>query len=118
MGFDATGGDFPRHTTISHNVVREMGLFEKQSSAWFQAKAMQTMIVGNLFFNGPRAGINFNDGFGGGNNISGNALFNFCRDSGDHGPFNSWDRQMFLIHQPDDDGASSQYPQVPRFLFF
>jgi len=26
---------------------------------------------------------------GGGNNITGNALFNFCRDSGDHGPFNS-----------------------------
>jgi len=64
LGFDATGGDFPRHTTISHNVVREMGLFEKQSSAWFQAKAMQTTIVGNLFFNGPRAGINQNDGFG------------------------------------------------------
>ena len=31
-----------------------------QSSAWFQGKAMQTTLVGNLFFNGPRAGINFN----------------------------------------------------------
>lgn len=23
-------------------------------------------------------------------------MFNSCRDSGDHGPFNSWDRQPFL----------------------
>ena len=44
---------------------------------------MQTTIVGNLLFNGPRAAINHDDGFGGGNNISGNALFNWCRDSGD-----------------------------------
>ena len=44
---------------------------------------MQTTIVGNLLFNGPRAGINHDDGFGGGNNISDNALFNWCRDSGD-----------------------------------
>ena len=23
----------------------------------------------------------------------------------------SWDRQMFLVHQPDDNGTPSQYPQ-------
>lgn len=42
-----------------------------------------------------RAGINFNDGFGGGNLIESNLLFNTCRESGDHGPFNSWDRQVY-----------------------
>ena len=72
---------------------------------------MQNTIVDNIFFNGPRAGINYNDGFGGGNNITENILFNYCRDSGDHGPFNSWDRQMFLIEQPDDGGVPSVYPQ-------
>lgn len=30
-------------------------------------------------FNGPRAGINVNDGFGGGNQIEKNLLFNFVR---------------------------------------
>ena len=98
-------GDFPRQSHIHHNIVREVGLFEKQSSAWFQAKTAQTHLHHNVFLNGPRAGINFNDGFGGGNNISQNLLFNFCRDSGDHGPFNSWDRQMFLVRQPDDQGT-------------
>lgn len=46
--------------------------------------------------NGPRAGINANDGFGGGDEIAHNLVFSTCRESGDHGPFNSWDRQPFL----------------------
>ena len=77
-GYDGTPGDFPRFTSITHNVVREVGLWEKQSSAYFQAKAMQTTIAFNAFFNGPRAGVNFNDGFGGGNTIANNLMFNWC----------------------------------------
>ena len=47
-------------------------------------------------FNIPRAAINFNDGMGGGDILENNLLFNTCRESGDHGPVNSWDRQPFL----------------------
>eukprot|EP00971_Amphidinium_carterae_P083626 1655428-Amphidinium_carterae.1 len=61
-----------------------------------QAKTAETFISGNVFFNGPRAGINFNDGFGGADELSHNLVFSTCRESGDHGPFNSWDRQPFL----------------------
>ena len=60
------------------------------------AKTAQSTIIGNVFFNGPRAGINANDGFGGGDEIAHNLVFSTCRESGDHGPFNSWDRQPFL----------------------
>lgn len=35
-----------------------------------------------------RAGINFNDGFGGGDTIANNLVFSTCRESGDHGPIN------------------------------
>jgi hypothetical protein len=70
--------------------------YEKQSSFFIQAKTAQSNIQGNVFFNGPRAGINANDGFGGGDNIGHNLVFSSCRESGDHGPFNSWDRQPFL----------------------
>jgi hypothetical protein len=35
-----------------------------------------------------------NDGFGGGDNITENVLFHTCRESSDHGPINSWDRQV------------------------
>ena len=43
-----------------------------------------------------QAAINFNDGFGGGNEITENLLFNTCRESSDHGAFNSWDRCVQL----------------------
>ena len=71
---------------------------EKQSSMWFQAKSCSNILDSNIFFNGPRAGINFNDGFGGNSTLRKNLLFNTCRESGDHGPFNSWDRQG-MIHR-------------------
>jgi len=95
-GVDGTDGNHPRYTTITGNVAREVGLYEKQSSFFMQAKTAQTKISGNVFFNGPRAGINFNDGFGGADEVSHNLVFSTCRESGDHGPFNSWDRQPFL----------------------
>jgi|TARA_B110000902_G_scaffold255806_1_gene321638 hypothetical protein len=63
---------------------------------WFQAKTCQTDLHDNLIFNGPRAGINFNDGFGGGTNVTRNLIYNQCRESGDHGPINSWDRTAYI----------------------
>jgi hypothetical protein len=78
-GVDATGGDFPRFTTVYRNVMREIGVWEKQSSAVFSAKAAQTLIRENVIFNLARAGINFNDGLGGGDVVERNVLFNTCR---------------------------------------
>jgi len=125
MGWDATNGDQPRFNVIEQNFVHELGsisffyllfsyyflgIWEKQSSFYFQAKTCQSTIHQNIFFNGPRAGINFNDGMGGGNNcscflplfhrlntflVTSNLILNTCRESGDHGPFNSWDRQVW-----------------------
>eukprot|EP00397_Hematodinium_sp_SG-2012_P008391 GEMP01008450.1.p1 GENE.GEMP01008450.1~~GEMP01008450.1.p1 ORF type:complete len:826 (-),score=200.92 GEMP01008450.1:1024-3501(-) len=95
-GIDGTDGNHPRYTIVEHCSVREVGLYEKQSSFFVQAKTAQSTIRGNVFFNGPRAGINFNDGFGGADTVSRNLVFSTCRESGDHGPFNSWDRQPFL----------------------
>jgi len=36
------------------------------------------------------------DGFGGGDIISNNMLANTCRESSDHGPWNSWDRVPYI----------------------
>lgn len=76
---DGTGGEQPRRTTVSNNYAHELGIVQLQvdteavfkseqraltsnlqSSMWFQAKTAQTNITNNVFFNGPRAGINFN----------------------------------------------------------
>merc|ERR1711998_235747 len=95
-GVDGTDGNHPRYNQILRNSAREIGLYEKQSSFYVQAKTAESTISGNVFFNGPRAGINFNDGFGGGDDVNTNLVFSTCRESGDHGPINSWDRQPYL----------------------
>jgi hypothetical protein len=102
--YDATGGEQPRGTVVRNNYIHELGLIEKQSSGWGQAKACLTKIEGNIMYNLPRAAINFNDGLGGGNNVTGNLIWNTCRESGDHGPINSWDRMPFL-HELRSDVA-------------
>ena len=94
--FDATAGNQPRGTLVVGNLVREVGIYEKQSSGWGQAKACLTELRGNIMFNMPRSAINFNDGLGGGNLVTDNLIFNTCRESGDHGPINTWDRMPFL----------------------
>ena len=65
----------------------------------------------------PRSGINFNDGFGGGNEVVSNVIFNQCRQSGDHGPINSWDRQLFwtdVRDGPAKPGWNPAYSEVRR----
>eukprot|EP00937_MAST-01D_sp_MAST-1D-sp2_P005490 g5490.t1 len=96
LGPDGRGGNQPRGCQIKRNLVHEIGLWQKQSSLWFQAVTAQTQLQDNIFFNGPRAAFNFNDGFGGGDDISGNLLLNTCRESSDHGPWNSWDRVPYI----------------------
>ena len=95
-GFNATNEDQPIGTLIEFNIMRELGIFQKQSSGVGQNKAAKTTIRNNIMFNMPRAAINFNDGMGGGDIVEHNLLFNTCRESGDHGPINTWDRQPFL----------------------
>ena len=95
-GNDGTGGEQPRGTVVSNNWASEVGVIQKQSSFYFQALTAQTLINNNIVFNIPRAAINFNDGFGGANEIVENLLFNTCRESSDHGAFNSWDRLPYL----------------------
>ena len=71
-GWDGTTGEQPRGVTFVENIVHEIGHYQKQSSAWFQAQSCLNNISANLLYNGPRALINWNDGFGGGSVVEGN----------------------------------------------
>ena len=64
VGPDGRDGNQPRGTRVIGNHVSELGIFQKQSSFLFQAIATETTVQRNVHFNGPRAGINLNDGFG------------------------------------------------------
>ena len=107
---DGTIGNQPRGTLVIGNLVHEIGIYGKQVCAYVQSVACQTHLIGNVFFNGPRAGVNFNDGFGGGNLLKNNLMFNMVRETGDHGPFNSWDRQPYLTDVGSLDGFPSLTP--------
>lgn len=88
-GDGVTGGlpDYPEGTTVAGNLGRELGVFVKQSGFLYSAVSANHTITGNVFFNGPRAGININDGFGGGHVISANLACNFVRETSDHGAY-------------------------------
>ena len=93
---DGTSGNQPCGVKVLGNLVHENGVFGKGASSYRQSFTSQTELIGNVFFNGPRAGINFNDGFGGGHFLRNNLVFNQVRETVDHGPFNSWDRVPYL----------------------
>jgi len=110
-GIDGTAKTYPSNNVISTNHIHEIGIYGKQTSCYFQALAQNTTFEDNLCYNGPRAGINWNDGFAGGNLLKGNLVFNMVRETGDHGPFNSWDRQPYLTNSGHEDG----YPASKKF---
>eukprot|EP01060_Flectonema_neradi_P039947 TRINITY_DN896_c1_g1_i2.p1 TRINITY_DN896_c1_g1~~TRINITY_DN896_c1_g1_i2.p1 ORF type:complete len:953 (+),score=255.36 TRINITY_DN896_c1_g1_i2:56-2914(+) len=115
VGPDAREGNQPRGTHVVGNLAREIGIWQKQSSMWFQAATTRTHFERNVHFNGPRAGLNFNDGLGGGDLLEGNLLANCVRESGDHGPFNSWDRIPYITNEGmhrvfDKDNVTGSMP--------
>jgi len=103
-GIDGTAPTYPNNNSVSFNHIHEYGIYGKQTSCFFQAISANTSLMNNVCYNGPRAGVNFNDGFGGGNIMHGNLLMNHVRETGDHGPFNSWDRQPYLTRNGVNDG--------------
>jgi len=96
MGPDGRDMQVPWRTIIQGNVFREIGIWQKQSAFYFQAISAETLLSNNIFFNGPRAAVNFNDGFAGGDKLVGNLLLNAVRESSAHGTLNSWDRMPFI----------------------
>jgi hypothetical protein len=49
--------------------MHEIGIYGKQTSCYFQALGKANTLKDNLCYNGPRAGINWNDGFAGGSTV-------------------------------------------------
>ena len=92
MGWDTRSGDQPRFTTIEGNLCSNIGIWQKQSACVFQAEAALTTISRNIFFDVPRAAINDNDLGMGGSVVERNAIWSVCKETADHGAWNSWSR--------------------------
>ena len=59
---DATGGHYPQDNLVAGNLAYETGLYDFESSFFFEAVAGHNRVLNNIAFNGPRAAINFDDG--------------------------------------------------------
>jgi hypothetical protein len=97
----------PANALIQSNLIHETGIYGKQTSPLFISISRSISVTGNLMFNTPRAAININDGFYGNHTISYNVIFNTVRETSDHGPINTWDRQPYL--------TDAVQPGVPSF---
>lgn len=87
--------DYPRDIMISNNDMSGMGVFEKQTAGVQIARAFRVSAIRNTIHDGPRAGVNIGDGTFGGHLIQGNDIWRMVKETGDHGPINSWGRDRF-----------------------
>ena len=106
----------PWYTRMTNNVCREIGHIEKQVSCFFAATSHAAEISNNVFFNMPRAAVNFNDDMAGGSRMLRNLIWNTCRESQDHGPFNSWGRIPYLF--PFPNGTANGIKPYPDELAY
>jgi len=83
---------YPAKCLIHNNLIHDIGIIGKQTAGVFISMAEEITVSHNTIYNIPRAGICINDGCWGGHIIEFNDVFNTVRETGDHGPFNSWGR--------------------------
>jgi hypothetical protein len=93
---DLRGRGVPVGTTVVGNVFSELGVFVKQSGAFYAALSANSTVARNVAFNLPRAAVNVNDGAHGGHAIEGNLFFQTVRETQDHGAINTWEREPYL----------------------
>ena len=101
---------YPSGLLVARNHMHEIGVWGKQTSCFFQGVSGRNTFEANVCYNGPRALVNLNDGFLGLSIVRDNVLFNPCRESHDHGAFNSWDRTPMRFRSADSHGDPSWTP--------
>ncbi len=98
--------NYPRNCFATGNLITKIGRVGKQVAGVFISQSEEITANYNSIFNVPRAAICINDGCWGGHIIEFNDAFNTVRESGDHGPFNSWGRDRFW--QTKHNGAANE----------
>jgi len=84
QGVDGSAPTYPNHNAVLRNHMHEIGVFGKQTSCFAQQLSANSTVRDNVCYNGPRAMVNFNDGFGGGHLFENNILAGSVRETGDH----------------------------------
>jgi hypothetical protein len=87
--------DYPADCSVSNSILRNVGVYGKQTSAVIVSKAMGIKISHCTIYGIPRAGITFNDGTWGGHVLEHCDIWDTVMETGEHGPFNGWGRDRF-----------------------
>lgn len=103
---------YPAEITISNNLIHDIGIFGKQTAGIFISISRDNIISHNHMYNLPRAAICINDGTWGGHIIEFNDIHDTVRETGDHGPFNSWGRERFWCLQQSHGPVSHEAGDV------
>jgi hypothetical protein len=114
-GWNEPSDNHPRECVVSNNVIHNIGVFGKQTAGVFTALCESIRIAHNHIYNTPRAAICLNDGMYGGHVIEYNDIHDTVRETGDHGPFNSWGREPYWCHSQGHGLASHPAGDVARY---
>ncbi|MCD6354120.1 MAG: chitobiase/beta-hexosaminidase C-terminal domain-containing protein [Prolixibacteraceae bacterium] len=94
--------DYPKDCVVENCLMYEIGDYGKQTSGVIISMSHKITVSHCDIFNTPRAGITINDGTWGGHIIEHNDIWETVRETGEHGPFNSWGRDRFWISGKGD----------------
>lgn len=103
--------NYPANCIVDNNLIHDLGLVGKQTAGVFISMAEGITVSHNTIYRTPRAAICVNDGTWGGHIIEYNDAFNTVRETGDHGPFNSWGRDRHW-ETPGGYGISSDHART------
>ena len=115
-GWSEPSENRPRKCIVSNNVIHDIGVFGKQTAGVFTALCEDIKISHNHIHNTPRAAICLNDGLHGGHVIEYNDIHDTVRETGDHGPFNSWGREPYWCHSQGHGPVSHPAGNVARYV--
>ena len=85
--------DYPKNCVVENNIMHDFGDYGKQVAGVYISMSHKITAAHNTIYNCPRAGICINDGTWGGHIIEHNDIWETVRETGEHGPFNSWGRE-------------------------
>lgn len=85
--------DYPANCVVENCIMHDFGDFGKQVAGVYISMSHQIRVSHNTIYNCPRAGICINDGTWGGHIIEHCDIWETVRETGEHGPFNSWGRE-------------------------
>lgn len=85
--------DYPQNCIVQNSVMHDFGDYGKQVAGVYISMSHKITASHNTIYNCPRAGICINDGTWGGHIIEFNDIWETVRETGEHGPFNSWGRE-------------------------